>query len=120
MGTIVLRLRFFAHGFCVKEKTMTYEHDPNRTPPRRRVSYEDASSGWGLFIIALVVAGALAFIFMLLPASDTDDAARVTENAPKIEKPAATTTPAPTPAQPPAAKPAPPAGSPVPSTPDNK
>lgn len=97
---------------------MTYEHDPNTTP-RRRVSYEDASSGWGLFIIALVVAGALAFIFMLLPASDTNDA-RVTENAPKVEKPATTPSPAPTPAQPPAAKPTPPAGTPVPSTPDNK
>lgn len=97
---------------------MAYEHDPNTTPPPRRpVSYEDASSGWGLFIIALVVAGALAFIFMLLPASDTNSP-RVTENAPKIEKPA--TTPIPTPAQPPAKSPAPPAGAPVPTAPDNK
>ncbi len=96
---------------------MAYEHDPNTTPPPRRpVSYEDASSGWGLFIIALVVAGALAFIFMLLPASDTGDKPRVTENAPKIERPATTPTPAP----PPAATPAPPAGAPVPTTPDNK
>jgi hypothetical protein len=98
---------------------MAYEHDPNTTPPPRRpASYESASSGWGLFVIALVVAGALAFIFMLLPASDTDNNARVTENAPKIEKPAAT--PVPTPAQPPAKSPTPPADTPVPSTPDNK
>ena len=100
---------------------MAYEHDPNRTPPPHRpASYEAASNGWGLFIIALVVAGALAFIFMLLPASDTDNSARVTENTPKVERPA--TTPAPTPAPPPAAKPAPtpPTGAPVPGTPDNK
>lgn len=96
---------------------MTFEQDPNRIN-RPRPSYESASSNWGLIVVALVVAGALAFIFLLLPASDTTTQ-RVTENAPKIEKPA--TTPAPTPA-PPAKSPAPsapPAGTPVP-TPDQK
>ena len=95
---------------------MTFEQDPNRIN-RSRPSYESASSSWGLIVIALVVAGALAFIFLLLPASDTSTQ-RVTENAPKIEKPA--TTPTPTPAQPPAKSPAPttpPGGTPVPTTP---
>jgi hypothetical protein len=95
---------------------MTFEQDPNRIN-RPRSSYDTASSGWGLIVIALVVAGALAFIFLLLPASDTTTQ-RVTENAPKIEKPA--TVPTPTPAPPPAKSPAPttpPGGTPVPTTP---
>ncbi len=96
---------------------MAYEQDPNRNRPRS--SYETASSGWGLIVIALVVAGALAFIFLLLPASDTTTQ-RVTENAPKVERPA--TTPTPTPA-PPAKSPAPttpPGGTPVPTTPPDQ
>jgi hypothetical protein len=94
---------------------MTFEQDPNRIN-RPRSSYDSASSSWGLIVIALVVAGALAFIFLLLPASDTDT--HLTQNAPKVQKPA--TTPTPTPATPPAKSPAPttpPNGTPVPSTP---
>lgn len=96
---------------------MAYEHDPNRVN-RPRSSY-DATSGWGLIVIALVVAGALAFIFLLLPSSDTSTP-RVTENAPTTtQRPATTPTPAPPPAKSPAPT-TPPAGTPVPSTPDKK
>jgi len=96
---------------------MAYEHDPNR-PNQPRSRLESQNNNWGLIVIALVVAGALAFIFLLLPASDDKTTPRVTENAPKIERPA--TTPAPTPAPPPAKAPAPttpPANTPAPTTP---
>ena len=94
---------------------MAYEQDPNRIN-QPRSSYENDSGSWGLIIVALVVAGALAFIFLLLPASETPSGPKMTENTPKIERPATT----PTPAQPPAKTPAPttpPATTPAPSTP---
>ena len=93
---------------------MAYEHDPNRIN-QPRSSYEKDSGSWGLIIVALVVAGALAFIFLLLPASETPSGPKMTENQPKVERPA---TPTPTPAQPPAKAPAPTAPpAPAPATP---
>lgn len=96
---------------------MAYEQDPNRIN-QPRSSYQTDGGSWGLIIVALVVAAALAFIFLLLPASETPTGPKVTENAPKVERPA--TTPSPTPAQPPAKSPAPttpPANNPPPAAP---
>jgi len=96
---------------------MAYEQDPNRVN-QPRSSYQRDGGSWGLIIVALVVAGALAFIFLLLPASDTPTGPKMTENAPKVERPA--TTPTPTPAPPPAKDPAPttpPTTTPAPATP---
>jgi hypothetical protein len=94
---------------------MTYENDPNRAN-RPRFRYDSDSGAWGLIVIALVVAGALAIVFMLLPASEDSSSSRVTENAPRTERPAAP----PKPATPPANKPAPttpPANNPPPAAP---
>lgn len=49
-----------------------YEADPTPVSvSRSRDELDELDVGWGLIIIALVVAGALAFVFMLLQSSDT-------------------------------------------------
>ena len=85
---------------------MTYENDPNRMvdpdrPARPRFQYR-AEDGFGWVPLILAVAAVALLIMLLLPARN-DTGPRVTENAPRTERP---NTPAP-PSTPPANKPAP-------------
>lgn len=75
---------------------MTYQNDPNR-PERLRSSYTPESSWAPMVALALVVAIVVVLIATLYQGGDTQ---RVTENAPRAERPT-------TPATPPAAKPEP-------------
>jgi hypothetical protein len=82
---------------------MAYENDPNRMidpdrPGRPRFQYRPEDGfGWVPMILAVA---AVALLIMLLLPSRNDTGPRVTENAPRIEKPTTPTTP-------PANKPAP-------------
>jgi hypothetical protein len=84
---------------------MTYENDPNRLD-RLRSSYDNEGSSAPLIALALIVVFIVALVLTYRPREDTP---RVTENAPRTERPV---TPSPT--TPPAAKPEP---KPVPTTP---
>jgi hypothetical protein len=89
---------------------MAYENDPNRMidpdrPGRPRFQYRPEDGfGWVPMILAVA---AVALLIMLLLPSRNDPGPRVTENAPRVEKPTAPTTP-------PANKPAPTAPAPTP------
>lgn len=94
---------------------MAYDNDPNRMidpdrpgpdrPGQSRFNYRpEGSFGWVPMILAVA---AVALLIMLLLPSRNDTGPRVTENAPRIEKPTAPTTP-------PANKPAPTAPAPTP------
>jgi hypothetical protein len=89
---------------------MAYENDPNRMidpdrPGRPRFQYRPEDGfGWVPMILAVA---AVALLIMLLLPSRNDTGPRVTENAPRIEKPTAPTTP-------PANKPAPTTPAPTP------
>lgn len=89
---------------------MAYENDPNRMidpdrPGRPRFQYRP-EDGFGWIPMILAVAAVALLIMLLLP-SRNDTGPRVTENAPRIEKPTAPTTP-------PANKPAPTTPAPTP------
>jgi hypothetical protein len=89
---------------------MAYENDPNRMidpdrPGRPRFQYRPEDGfGWVPMILAVA---AVALLIMLLLPSRNDTGPRVTENAPRIEKPT-------TPTAPPANKPAPTTPAPTP------
>jgi hypothetical protein len=75
---------------------MAYENDPNRMidpdrPGRPRFQYRP-EDGFGWIPMILAVAAVALLIMLLLP-SRNDTGPRVTENAPRIEKPTAPTTP---------------------------
>jgi len=74
---------------------MAYDNDPNRIDPDRpaqsRFQYR-RENGFGWVPMILAVAAVALLIMLLLP-SRNDTGPRVTENAPRIEKPTAPTTP---------------------------
>lgn len=90
---------------------MAYENDPNRVidpdrPGRPRFRY-NAGDGFGWVPTILAVAAVVLLIMLLLPARN-DTAPRVTENAPRTERPTTPTTPG----TPPANRPTTPAPNP--------
>lgn len=92
---------------------MAYENDPNRMndpdrPSTSKPPFEYTSGAGFGWIPAILAVAAVALLIMLLLPTRNDTTPRVTENAPRTERPATPTTP-------PANKPAP--TTPAPTTP---
>ena len=76
-----------------------YEYDPNRHArlplDRSRISEAESITMAGIVTVALFAAAVIAIAFLVWPHGTTTTGTAVTENLPKIERPAPITSPAP-------------------------